>query len=1149
MKKLFLKFLLSLLIFQSVQATHYKGLDAWYVCLGNGVYRIYLRVYGDCASSLTVDDIPGTGGLSQTFITTPANCSVPLGPWVKLPSQLPNTVPPDSAIYPDVTPVCPGSPIPTRCTSASSPIPGTREIVFYRDFNLNSCTRFEIRFGNCCRNDAISNLQNPGSQGIGYSLVINRQLASCNSSPYFTERPTPYLCRNVLASINQGAIDPDGDSLVFRFCTPQNDNFTGVAFTPPLSFNNPFPAAFGAVLNPTTGTITLTPTLNNWNGVFAICVDEYRNGVLIGTISRDMQVTVIDCNALSASFGFGPQTPPVASGINGTNQYSTTVCLGDDVNFFINAFDPDTDKVLMNWNNAIPNASFVTSNVFVLNNVAYFSWTPVTSGTFTFVVNVTDNHCPLQGSNQFAYTIVVPPKLDTSSYSYSVQCNDVLFNVTPSGGTPPYIYNWQTPAGNSSNQNPTFTFSGPGNYPIQLTITDNNGCTFLLNDIVTISPSDGVFIDAGLDLSYCSGTGPFSIGSPSIPGQSYSWFPTTGLSNPNVSNPLVDLSNTTSSPITIDYVLTVTKFNCVVTDTVKVTVYPVPQASITANQNVYCIGDTVRLTGLSGMSSYIWNTGDTTQVIEFVATNSLSVSLAVSDNGACLSPFVSYFVQVFPRPTASIAGPDSICPNQPITLTAFGAQNYLWSNGQTTPTINVIPSSNGTVYWVIPFNNGCAGDTVFKTVYFFNIPNPNIIPANVANQCIEGNSFTFTATGGNSYFWDFGQGAIPAISTQPTVTVNYLSPGTKIVKLVAYTNGCISDTIFRTFEVNPKPQVFIPELAPQCFAGHSFDFDGQGIWGGNPSFFWNFGPNATPQTSSNENPQNVRFNQPGIYPVSFYVVENGCTSNVFIREVVVFPTPDAPDVKSDSICQGYATIVSGSTNDPNLLIEWFTSPSAPNPFFIGNQYFTPQLNTSTTYYLGTINSDSCRSVTRTPLKITVYPSPSIQVQASEDTLYLPNAILQLSANVPNNVKTWLWTFGDGSQSTNPNPVYQYTQEGVYTITLTVVDSNGCINSIIKNEFIHVLKDLKVLIPSGFTPNSDGINDEFFITTKYVTSIQMVIMNRWNQIVFETNDLNFRWNGTDKSGKACPEGVYSYYLKARDFDNELYEFSGTVTLLR
>ena len=1150
MHKTLRKIIFFLLFVNAIQASHYKGLDAWYVCLGNGVYRIYVRVYGDCASTLTVDDPPGQGGLSESFISIPANCYTPLTPWIKLPSQIPNTIPPDSAIYPDVTPTCPGSPIPTTCTNQNSPIPGTREIIFYRDFNLSSCTRFEIRMGNCCRNNAITNLQNPGSQGIGYSLVINRQFASCNSSPYFTERPTPYLCRNVLASINQGAIDPDGDSLVFRFCNPLNDNFTGVTFVPGFSFNNPFPATFGAVLNPQTGTITLTPTINNWVGVFAICVDEYRNGQLIGTITRDMQVTVIDCNALSAAFGFGPQNPPIASGINGTNQFSTIVCLGDEVSFQINAYDPDTDKVLMTWNNAIPGATFTTSNVFVENNFAFFQWTPINSGTYTFVVNVRDDHCPLQASNQFAYTIKVPPKLDTLSYSSTVQCNDIMFTVNPTGGIPPYSFQWQSQAGISTLQNPTFTFSGPGNYPISLTITDSAGCTFVLKDTVTITPDDGVFIDAGLDISYCSGTGPFFIGSSPVAGQNYSWSPTTGLSNPNISNPSVNLTNSTGSPITTQYILTVTKFNCVVTDTVNVTVFPVPQASIVANQPIYCIGDTVRLIGPAGMTSYFWSTGDSTQTIEFVATNSVSISLAVSDNGACLSPFVSYFVQVYPRPTATIASPDTICPNQPVTLTAFGAQSYLWSTGDNTPTITVTPSANGTTYWVIPFNsNGCAGDTVFKTVYFYNVPTPTVQPVNVANQCIEGNSFTFTASGGDSYFWDLGYGALPAVSNQATVTVTYLAPGPKTVKLVAYKNGCISDTIYRTFFVNPKPQVFIPEVSPQCFVGHSFDFDGQGIWGNNPQFFWDFGPNATPSSSNQENPQNVRFNAPGVYPVSFYVIENGCTSNVFIREVTVFPTPEPPIVKQDSVCQGYATIVSATANDPNLLIEWFTSPSAPNPFFIGNQYYTPQLNATTTYYLGTINSDSCRSVTRTPLKITVFPSPPIQIIVAEDSLYLPNAIAQFTAIVPSNVKTWLWTFGDGSQSTLPNPVYQYTQEGSYSVTLTVVDSNGCINSIIKNRFVHVLKDLKVLIPNAFTPNNDGVNDEFFITTKYVTAIQLVIMNRWDQVVFETNDLNFRWNGVDKSGKACPEGIYTYYLKARDFEDVVYEFAGTITLIR
>ncbi|MFN7015353.1 MAG: WbqC family protein, partial [Bacteroidia bacterium] len=344
-----------------------------------------------------------------------------------------------------------------------------------------------------------------------------KSLLTCyNSSPYFTERPTPYLCRNQLASINQGAVDPDGDSLVFRLCAPLTDAYVGVPFNPPLNFNNPFPAAFGAVFDPVTGTMTLTPTLNNWKGVFTVCVDEYRNGVLIGTISRDMQITVIDCNALAAAVGFGPQTPPLSTGMNGTGVFTDTVCVGSQIAFTVPAIDNDTDKVLISWNNGIPGATFNTSGFFLYNNVAYFSWTPTTPGTYQFLVNVTDDHCPLSASNQFVYTIFVPPIL-TATTTHVLECNDAIFTTNIIGGTPPYQFDWQTPNGVSSVQNPTFTFNGPGTYPVSLMITDSRNCTFEIVDTVEITPADGVYIDAGLDISFCSGLVPFQIGSPAFP--------------------------------------------------------------------------------------------------------------------------------------------------------------------------------------------------------------------------------------------------------------------------------------------------------------------------------------------------------------------------------------------------------------------------------------------------------------------------------------------------------------------------------------------------------------------------------------------------------------------------------------------------------
>src|SRR4029078_3381796 len=106
-----------------------------------------------------------------------------------------------------------------------------------------------------------------------------------------------------------------------------------------------------------------------------------RNGVLIGSVERDIQVTVLNCN----------NSLPTLTGINGTNNFSATVCAGDQVCFTINSSDPDaTQNVSMNWDASIPGATFTTSGG--TRPTGTFCWTPSTSdisnNSYCFTVRV-----------------------------------------------------------------------------------------------------------------------------------------------------------------------------------------------------------------------------------------------------------------------------------------------------------------------------------------------------------------------------------------------------------------------------------------------------------------------------------------------------------------------------------------------------------------------------------------------------------------------------------------------------------------------------------------------------------------------------------------------------------------------------------------
>jgi len=114
--------------------------------------------------------------------------------------------------------------------------------------------------------------------------------------------------------------------------------------------------------------------------------------------------------------------------------------------------------------------------------------------------------------------------------------------------------------------------------------------------------------------------------------------------------------------------------------------------------------------------------------------------------------------------------------------------------------------------------------------------------------------------------------------------------------------------------------------------------------------------------------------------------------------------------------------------------------------------------------------------------------------------------------------------------------------------LTVTDLNGCVNY--DTVTIYVLKDVVLLIPTAFSPNGDGVNDIFRIA-KYLNIeklLSFVVYNRWGNLVYETSNIEEGWNGMYK-GREQPLGVYVWYVKALDYDGNVIERKGNVTLLR
>jgi gliding motility-associated-like protein len=380
-----------LLLWQGqARATHAMGGELSYECLGNGQYRIILNFYRDCNGVAA----PTNCNNGRSFNIQSASCGVGFdacfgNPTVEV-----------------ITPICPSES--DRCLNAGGTY-GVEKYTYTKVVDLspylgcNGGNDWIISWSLCCRNNAITSLNDPGNRHLYLNARLDNSPGLCNTSPSFTNSPTPYYCLGQPISYNPGAVDADGDSLAFSLIQARGINGTPIPYQPGYSATQPIANAGGADavnLDPLTGTMTVTPNQLQV-AVVTYQVKEYRNGVQIGTITRDVQFVVRPCSGNVA---------PTATGINGTSTYTLQVCAGTPVNFTVNSNDANSGQtVTMTWNAGIPGANFNISGAPFPTGT--FSWTPTAAdiGNNTFTVHVEDNGCPLKASNDYGYTITVTP--------------------------------------------------------------------------------------------------------------------------------------------------------------------------------------------------------------------------------------------------------------------------------------------------------------------------------------------------------------------------------------------------------------------------------------------------------------------------------------------------------------------------------------------------------------------------------------------------------------------------------------------------------------------------------------------------------------------------------------------------------------------
>ena len=180
-----------------------------------------------------------------------------------------------------------------------------------------SDNNYLISYQKCCRNFSINNIIGSGDIGSVYDVIITPQaILSGNSSPVFGNLPPIFICSNEPLNIENAATDLEGDQLIYTLCTPtfsgtdesfpgacgtQNPNpsicpppYPEVVYTAPFSSDFPMFSDPPLSLHAETGLLTGTPTQAG-SYVVAICISEYRNGILLSESRRDFEFNVVQC--------------------------------------------------------------------------------------------------------------------------------------------------------------------------------------------------------------------------------------------------------------------------------------------------------------------------------------------------------------------------------------------------------------------------------------------------------------------------------------------------------------------------------------------------------------------------------------------------------------------------------------------------------------------------------------------------------------------------------------------------------------------------------------------------------------------------------------------------------------------------------------
>lgn len=758
--------------------------------------------------------------------------------------------------------------------------------------------------------------------------------------------------------------------------------------------------------------------------------------------------------------------------------------------------------------------------------------------TVTYTVTPVSGSCT---GAAFTITVTVNPSVQANVTLANSTCfgaDDASIQTNITGGIPfptgaPYIVSWTGPNGFASSA-ASISNLEPGVY--NLSITDQGGCPF--SDSFTVTEPDDIIIatdsetdidcfgnaNGAISISVAGGTGPYT----------YNWTKDTA---PFAATE--DLSNLGPGV----YEVSVSDANNCGPKTAAFTITepPVLTLALATQTNVLCFGTstgaiTVTVAGGTPAYAFAWTgpNGFASGNQDLTNIPAGTYNLVLTDSAGCTRQLAVAVTQpseiIITAATTEIECFGNNDASITVTVTGGNAPYQIgWSNLGTGFFQDNLSAGDYTI--TITDASNCIK---ILTVNIPEAPVFNITPVVSNVSCFGANdgSINLNLVGGLApvtLVWSDGAAS--------GTTRNNLGPGTYTVTITD-SKPCVISETFTIIE----PQSLV--LSANITNAFDCDVANSGainllVSGGTAPFTYNWSNGATTEDLVNITG--------GTYQVTV-TDARGCSQTASYNVnrqppiVITVDTQTIADCEAQDVRQVFEAQVAGGV--PPYQLDWSsgTVSGASNQFMETSQ--------SGTVILEVTDGQGCTANYSFNVDIpniggTSFTQDSFSFNAFGT--YAINDPIQFTNTSTGDYESLVWNFGDGILSSEEDPVHTYTREGTYVVTLTVVYPFGC--SYVHTVTLLIDKGYKMIMPNGFTPNGDTVNDIFTPLFLGMKDVEMSIYDTWGEMVYYEKGETIRgWDGQIK-GRDAENGNYFFKVIATPFFGGEVKQDGPFTLIK